>query len=78
MGKDFAIYSLLCLIVLFFGFQFSNTFLIVLFTFLVFAAIVLRLLINIDSKNIKLNLQIDHNCVQYEESYFEISLTSPK
>ena len=78
MGKDFAIYSLLCLIVLFFGFQFSNTFLIVLFNFLVFAAIVLRILINIDSKNIKLNLRIDHNCVQYEGSYFEISLTSPK
>lgn len=78
MGKDFAVYTLLCLIVLFFGFQFSNTFLLVLFAFLLLAAVILRLLINIDSKNIELNLHIDHNCVQNEESYFEISLTSPK
>lgn len=78
MGKDFAIYSLLCLIVLFFGFQFSNTFLLSLFFFLIFSAIVLKILINIDAKNICLDLKIEHNCVQNEESYFEVSLTSPK
>lgn len=78
MGKNFALYTFLCLIVIVFGYFFSNTFLIILFIILALTPILFKVLLNIDAKNIKLSLDIDHDCIKNQESFFEVSITSSK
>ena len=78
MGKSFTVYAILCLIVIAFGYFFSNTFLIILFIILALAPLLFRILLNIDAKNIKLSLDIDHDCIKNQESFFEVSITSPR
>ncbi len=78
MGKGFTLYTLICIIVLLFGYFFSNTFLIVLFVVLALAPILFKALLDIDAKNINLSLDIDHDCIKNEKSFFEVSITSKK